>query len=130
MKELRLTEGRDTGFQKIRRALKSNGLPEPLFETDEERTYFMTTIYAHPDFIRQGDVLNDALDTPERRVDRLMLETIAKNPSVTIAEMATIASVSRKTIERAVKSCRTLDGLSVPAADVMDSGPFAGNRTV
>ena len=107
LKELRLTEGRNTGFQKIRRALQSNGSPEPLFETDEERTYFMTTIYAHLDFIRQGDVLgdvlNDALDIPERRVDKLGLETIAKKPTVTIAEMAIIASVSRKTIERAVK---------------------------
>ena len=110
LKELRLTEGRNTGFQKIRRALQSNGSPEPLFETDEERTYFMTTIYAHPDFIRQGDVLDDvlddALDTQNRSVDKLVLEAIAKNPSVTIAEMATIAAVSRKTIERAVKRLR------------------------
>lgn len=110
LKELRLTEGRNTGFQKIRRALQSNGSPEPLFETDEDRTYFMTTIYAHPDFIRQGDVLDDvlddALDTQNRSVDKMVLESIAKNPSMTIAEMATIAAVSRKTIERAVKRLR------------------------
>ena len=52
------------------------------------------------------DVLDDALDTQNRSVDKMVLESIAKNPSVTIAEMATIAAVSRKTIERAVKRLR------------------------
>lgn len=62
LKELRLTEGRNTGFQKICRALQSNGSPEPLFETDEECTYFMATIYAHPGFIRQGDGLREGVN--------------------------------------------------------------------
>lgn len=100
---MRLTEGRNTGFQKIRRALQSNGSPEPLFETDEERTYFMATIYAHPDFIQQGDVLDDTLDTQQRSVDKLVMETIEKNPTVTIVEMAKLAGVSRPTIDRAIK---------------------------
>ncbi len=49
-KDMHLTEGRNTGFRKIRNALHNNGSPEPLFETDEERTYFSTTLYVHPDF--------------------------------------------------------------------------------
>ena len=44
LKEMHLTEGRNTGFRKIRNALRNNGSPEPLFETDEERTYFATTL--------------------------------------------------------------------------------------
>ncbi len=48
LKELRLTEGRGTGFPKIRKALKDNGSLAPLFLTDDDRTYFQTTIYAHP----------------------------------------------------------------------------------
>ena len=48
LKELRLTEGRGTGFPKIRKALKENGSPAPLFLTDDDRTFFQTTIYAHP----------------------------------------------------------------------------------
>lgn len=50
LKELHLTEGRNTGFRKIRNALKTNGSPEPLFETDDECTYFCTTLYIHEDF--------------------------------------------------------------------------------
>ena len=35
LKELHLTEGRNTGFGKILRALEENGSPKPEFETDE-----------------------------------------------------------------------------------------------
>ena len=48
LKELHLTEGRSTGFPKIRRALKKNGSPASLFETDDEREYFMAVIKIHP----------------------------------------------------------------------------------
>jgi len=42
-KELHLTEGKNTGIPKIRKALKNNGSPEARFETDDERSYFITT---------------------------------------------------------------------------------------
>ena len=48
LKELQLTEGRGTGFPAIYDALEANGSPKPVFETDEESTYFLTTILAHP----------------------------------------------------------------------------------
>jgi ATP-dependent DNA helicase RecG len=46
LKELRLTEGRGTGFPVIYRTLESNDSPKPIFETDEQSTYFLTTIFA------------------------------------------------------------------------------------
>lgn len=42
LKELHLTEGRGTGFPIIHRSLRDNGSPEPVFETDEDRTYFFS----------------------------------------------------------------------------------------
>jgi len=50
LKEMHLTEGRNTGFRKIINALKHNGSPDPLFETDDARTFFATTLFIHPDF--------------------------------------------------------------------------------
>lgn len=47
-KELELTEGRCTGFPKIRRALKANGSPAPIFQTDDDREYFMVTLKINP----------------------------------------------------------------------------------
>ncbi|CEG13617.1 hypothetical protein MSIBF_A4320002 [groundwater metagenome] len=32
---------------KIRKGMKSNGSPEPIFETDDERTYVLTTLMIH-----------------------------------------------------------------------------------
>ena len=68
LKELHLTEGRNTGFRKIRNALLRNGSPEPLFETDDERTFFATTLYIHPDFAGQAPGLpaQDGADHPPR----------------------------------------------------------------
>lgn len=46
LKELRLTEGRGTGFPTIYSAMESNGSPIPSFETDEQ-TYVLVTLPVH-----------------------------------------------------------------------------------
>lgn len=50
LKELHLTEGRATGIPTIIKALEKNESPKPLFETDDDRTFFKTTFFAHPLF--------------------------------------------------------------------------------
>ncbi len=50
LKEIDLTEGRSTGFPKIRRAMKFNGSPQPTFETNKTRDYFLTILKIHPKF--------------------------------------------------------------------------------
>ena len=42
LKELHLTEGRNTGFKKILDALEENGSPKPEFETDDDHSYFIS----------------------------------------------------------------------------------------
>ena len=54
LKELDLSEGRSTGVPKIRRNMKQNGSPEPVFDTDEARTYFLVTLPIHPEFERES----------------------------------------------------------------------------
>jgi len=44
LKELNLTEGRGTGFPKIRKSMKDNGSPDPIFETDNDLSYFLTIL--------------------------------------------------------------------------------------
>ena len=53
LKELHLTEGRNTGFKKIIDALEANGSPKPEFETDEDRSYFITRLFVHEGFTRE-----------------------------------------------------------------------------
>ncbi len=52
LKELHLTEGRNTGFKKILDALETNGSPKPEFETDEDRNYFISRLFIHEGFLK------------------------------------------------------------------------------
>ncbi|MFM9962766.1 MAG: RNA-binding domain-containing protein [Planctomycetaceae bacterium] len=51
LKELRLAEMRSTGLPKIRRRMRENGSPDPMFEFDDERTFFRVTLPAHPEYV-------------------------------------------------------------------------------
>ena len=51
LKELHLTEGRGTGFPTIRNAMRENNSPEPVFETDEQSTYFLSVLQAKEQII-------------------------------------------------------------------------------
>jgi ATP-dependent DNA helicase RecG len=49
LKELELSEGRNTGIPTILRAMSENGSPKkPRFETDEDRTYFLVRLPLRP----------------------------------------------------------------------------------
>ena len=50
LKELHLTEGRNTGFKKILDALQQNGSPLPEFETDENHDYFISRLFVKKGF--------------------------------------------------------------------------------
>ena len=47
LKELDLAEGRSTGIPKILRAMRANGSPAPVFESDDDRTWFLVRLPAH-----------------------------------------------------------------------------------
>ena len=47
LKELDLAEGRSTGIPKILRAMRDNGSPAPIFQSDEDRTWFLVRLPMH-----------------------------------------------------------------------------------
>ncbi len=47
-----MAEGRSTGVPKILRAMRNNGSPSPIFETDDDRTWFLTRLPVHVGFSR------------------------------------------------------------------------------
>ena len=53
MKELGLTEGRGTGIPKMLKSMRLNGSPPLVFETDDDRTYFLARLPLHPVFIKE-----------------------------------------------------------------------------
>lgn len=55
LKELHLTEERNTGFKKILNALEINGSPKPEFETDDDHSYFISRLYIHEAFLKRAN---------------------------------------------------------------------------
>ena len=47
LKELDLAEARSTGVPKIFRAMRQNGSPDPIFESDDDRTWFRVLLPVH-----------------------------------------------------------------------------------
>ncbi|MFR9605362.1 MAG: AAA family ATPase, partial [Rikenellaceae bacterium] len=111
-----LTEGRSTGIPTMQKKLAENGSPMATFETDNERTFFITEIPIHSEFNLDErddsnqdvpqDVLQDVLqDVPQDNLDiqSHILSMIKKNNQITRQEMADTAGVNIKTIGREIR---------------------------
>ena len=95
LKELHLTEGRNTGFKKILDALKSNGSPLPEFETDEAHDYFVSRFFIHEHFYDDGDENGDStIPKLSLNSQKKILEIIENNPNVTRKEIASTLGLS------------------------------------
>lgn len=57
LKELHLTEGRNTGIPKMMASMKENGSPEPVFMTDPERTSLIVRLPVNPEFDKGTSLL-------------------------------------------------------------------------
>ncbi len=110
LKELHLTEGRNTGFQKIIRALKANGSPMPIFETDEDRTYFLTTFLIHPEFIASNkasrEAINEAINDGLTDNEKLVLNAMKLDDAITTPKMVEMLGLPRTAVQRAIKSLK------------------------
>jgi ATP-dependent DNA helicase RecG len=93
LKELHLTEGRATGIPSILKALKKNGSPKPVFDTDKDRTYFKTSFKIHKEFKKWHQV-GTKLALSWRQVGAKLGE-------------------SRKEIEDILKKCKNPQSISI-----------------
>lgn len=59
LKELKLTEGHATGLPALKEAMKLNGSPDPVFDFDEDRTWFQVMLPIHPNFKRKQPLIFD-----------------------------------------------------------------------
>lgn len=120
LKELHLTEGRNTGMAKILRAMRLNGSPDPVFETDEERLYFLVTLPVHPGFLREdsGGAVRGSLASsrnpkvepprPPQGADTRarVLAYLAGHPTASAAQVAYDLGVSTATVQRHVATLK------------------------
>lgn len=106
LKELKLIEGRNTGIPTILRALKNNGSDYPVFETDEQRSFFTITIPVNKNFI---DSTNKKLSvTKEKKsgikarrsssdIKQLVIEILSSKGAVSKSELVKQMGYSKLT---------------------------------
>ena len=86
LKELDLAEARSTGVPKIYRAMRQNGSPDPIFESDEDRTWFLVRLPVHertsPAATEQDALQDNILKILGKTHDTLQ-DTLQDTPQVT-----------------------------------------------
>ena len=111
LKELDMTEGRSTGFPKIYKALRRNGSPEPLFETDDKNQYFLATVKIHPIFLEGAsgaedvgvNVIDDVMDEltdRQRIILKYIKDEVIDDVIVNASSLAKKLGVTWRTIMR------------------------------
>lgn len=118
LKELRLAESKGSGVPKIKKELKKNGSPDPVFDTDEDRTYFNVTIHSHEAFVNNVDAksLFPAMRTSKNeRVSKLMV-AIKDNQGSTRADLVAVTGIPEGTIKKYITELIELD-MIIPIGD-------------
>ncbi|MDR1272327.1 MAG: winged helix-turn-helix transcriptional regulator [Clostridiales Family XIII bacterium] len=121
LKEIDLSEKKSTGITKVLSALKSNGSPPPLFETDEERSALYATIYMHEGFDPVGmapqdehisEHINEHINEGLKTDDLAILAEIRQDPEITNEKLVKLTGKSRATVTRRVKALREAGALT------------------
>ena len=109
LKELHLTEGRNTGFRKILHALRKNGSPLPEFITDEDHSFFITRLFIREGFNDESQSMSpkhepEAPRPQGKALAELLLAALRKNPQMTQQELMQSLSLSRAAVQRTIKA--------------------------
>lgn len=79
LKELKLIEGRNTGFPNAIKALKENGSALPVFDMDENRSYLSVTIPVHPYFAEKKALSEKDEEYRGRIIEALKEKPMSRN---------------------------------------------------
>lgn len=131
LKELHLTEGRNTGIRKILNALEKNGSPLPESITDEDHSYFITRLFIRDGFYDYDNVVENVAEelpptmasllsgfTKKKREAAMRLAlAILENSQITISEMAAISGMTTRTVQRYLKEFQDVGAMKRTGSD-------------
>ncbi|MBO5072179.1 MAG: putative DNA binding domain-containing protein [Eubacterium sp.] len=113
LKELHLTEGRNTGFKKILEALEENGSPKPIFETDDDHSYFISRLFIHKGFLKEepkrsqkGAKKEPKRSQKEAERSSVILNLLRETPTMTQAMLMDRLKLSRKQVQKDIKELK------------------------
>jgi ATP-dependent DNA helicase RecG len=102
LKELDITEGRGTGIPKILKAMAANGSPPPVFEFDEDHSYFMVRLPVHAEAAGMQVTMQDEEDlkSPSNSILAHLLDAISDStPQVTVQVTMQVAMQVQQMLE-------------------------------
>lgn len=79
LKELKLTEGRSTGIPRVLKSLRDNGSDDPVYMTDDERTYLRVIIRIHDAFLEhpiESKIYDDGKYKTPSRIKESIIESL------------------------------------------------------
>jgi len=100
-----MTEGRGTGIPIIRREMAKNGSPEPRFETDDNYSYFITTLPIHPAFL-SDDGVSGGVDGGVNDGINEIIVILLNASGLNAVEIATRINKSARTTKRYLRILR------------------------
>jgi len=106
LKELELTEGRNTGIPKIYRAMERNKSPKPIFQTDDDRITFLTILPVHEQYNETEEQLKSTAEilikglTPRQQK---IVDYVRENGNITNAICQELTGVSTRTATRELR---------------------------
>ncbi len=113
LKELKLVEGRNTGIPTILHAMETNGSDMPLFETDEDRTYFTVILPIHKRFLQ-----TETTTVPKKKQRRNLAE-VKKFVVITLEENG---NLSTSELVKELGYTKVTSTLSKALKELMDEG--------
>lgn len=103
LKELKLIEGRNTGYPNALNALKENGSSYPEFKMDAERSYLSVTIPVHPYFLPQKKISKKEADYKERIINALGNSAYSRNELAIVMGYKGISAKLSATIDKMIQ---------------------------
>ena len=97
LKHRGLAEKRGTGIATVLRALERNGSPQPIFETDPERTFFRVTVMKNPKFLEESTAVptRPALRRTREELRTAIMEKLRDRGQISMKDLAESLGYSR-----------------------------------
>ena len=105
---MEIVEGRNTGVPLILSSMKNNGSGLPSFETDEDRSYFLTILPVHPYFLpgnknsEKAAAEKSFLRRTREELRGLILDLLARQGNMSTNEIA--YALGYKTLNNTVRA--------------------------
>lgn len=107
LKELKLVEGRNTGIPTILRAMKTNGSDMPIFETDEDRTFFTVILPVQKVFLNLTSIPQPKSKSRRnlKEIKELILSVLEQNGNRSSSQLAKDMGYTKvtATVAKAIK---------------------------